>query len=113
MRHQTVTCHAALHALADDTRRAVLDHLRQTGAQPVGAIAELFPISRPAISKHLRILLDAHLVRQSQQGRYRVYELDPAPLALVDEWLVPYRMFWTKRLGELKTFVESPRRRRN
>ena len=107
MRHQTVTCHAALNALADDTRRAVLDHLRQAGAQPAGEIAGLFPVSRPAISKHLRILRDAHLVRHSQKGRYRLYELDPAPLALIDEWLAPYRSFWTKRLGELKTFVES------
>lgn len=107
MRHQPVTSRSAFEALADETRRAVLDHLREAGEQPAGAIAHLFPVSRPAISKHLRILRDARLVRHSRRGRHRVYRLDPAPLAQIDRWLAPYRAFWTTRLTELKGFVES------
>jgi len=94
-------------ALADPTRRAVLDLLRK-GSQPAGQIAAAFPISRPAISKHLRLLRRAHLVRERREGRNRVYALDPAPLRAVDSWLAHYRGFWQTNLMSLKTFVERP-----
>jgi DNA-binding transcriptional ArsR family regulator len=93
-------------ALADPTRRAVLDLLRR-GSQPAGHIAEAFPISRPAISKHLRLLRRAHLVREHRQGRNRLYELNPEPLRAVDSWLDQYRSFWSASLTSLKAFVEA------
>ena len=108
MRNRSVTysAEAAFQALADPTRRAVLDLLRQ-GSQPAGDIASAFPVSRPAISKHLRLLRRAHLVREHREGRHRVYRLNPEPLRAVDSWLEQYRSFWQMNLGNLKTFVEA------
>src|SRR5579872_6457803 len=112
MRHHSVTYSSArnpeatFQALADPTRRAVLDLLRR-GSQPAGQIASAFPVSRPAISKHLRLLRRAHLVREHREGRHRVYQLNPEPLRAVDSWLEQYRGFWQMNLGNLKTFVEA------
>jgi DNA-binding transcriptional ArsR family regulator len=113
MRHRSVTysspaqtTEATFQALADPTRRAVLDLLRR-GSQPAGEIAQAFPVSRPAISKHLRLLRRAHLVREHREGRHRVYQLNPEPLRAVDSWLDHYRNFWNMSLASLKTFVEA------
>ena len=108
MRHRSVTysSEATFQALADPTRRAVLDLLRR-GSQAAGEIAGAFPISRPAISKHLRLLRRAHLVREHREGRHRVYQLNPEPLRAVDSWLDQYRNFWKMNLANLKTFVEA------
>ncbi len=108
MRNRSVTYlpEATFHALADPTRRAVLDLLRQ-GSRPAGQIAEAFPISRPAISKHLRQLRKARLVIESRSGRHRVYRLNAEPLKAVDSWIEQYRQFWQTNLGNLKAFVEQ------
>ncbi|HUA14978.1 MAG TPA: metalloregulator ArsR/SmtB family transcription factor [Verrucomicrobiae bacterium] len=100
------TAEATFQALADPTRRAVLDLLRR-GSQPAGQIASAFPVSRPAISKHLRLLRRAHLVREHREGRLRVYQLNPEPLRAVDSWIEQYRQFWTVSLNNLKAFVEA------
>jgi DNA-binding transcriptional ArsR family regulator len=108
MGNRTVTSSAAaaFSALADPTRRAVLDLLR-CGSLPAGRIAEAFPVSRPAISKHLRLLRRAHLVRERREGRHRVYQLNPKPLLAVESWLSHYRIFWQMSLHDLKAFVET------
>ena len=116
MRHRSVTyspgrtrertAEATFQALADPTRRAVLDLLRR-GSQPAGQIAEAFPVSRPAISKHLRLLRRAHLVREHREGRNRIYHLNPEPLRAVDSWIEQYRQFWSASLTNLKAFVEA------
>ena len=112
MRHRSVTYQdpriqeATFQALADPTRRAVLDLLRR-GSQPAGQIASAFPVSRPAISKHLRLLRRAHLVREHREGRKRIYHLNPEPLRAVDSWIEQYRVFWAASLNNLKNFVES------
>src|SRR6266542_5862952 len=93
-------------ALADPTRRAILTLLRQ-GSQPVGSIARDFPISRPAMSRHLRILREAELVTEIKVGRNRLYELNARPLEDVDDWLAPYRHMWQHKLRNLKRFVEQ------
>lgn len=123
MRNQTVThsADAAFHVLADPTRRAMLDLLCD-GSLSAGAIARSFPISRPAVSKHLRVLRQARLVQERRSGRHRFYDLNPEPLKAVDQWLQQYRIFWNAKLGQLKAFVEadeagtvrfrSPRKRR-
>ena len=100
------TSEATFQALADPTRRAVLDLLRR-GSQPAGQIANAFPVSRPAISKHLRLLRRAHLVREHREGRHRVYQLNPEPLRAVDSWIEQYRVFWAANLNSLKSFVEA------
>jgi DNA-binding transcriptional ArsR family regulator len=97
---------ATFHALADPTRRAVLDLLRN-GSQPAGQIAEAFPISRPAISKHLRQLRKARLVVESRRGRHRLYQLNAEPLKAIDNWIAHYRNFWHANLASLKSFVEE------
>src|SRR5262249_26481377 len=88
----TYSSQATFNALADPTRRAVLDMLR-SGSLPAGQIAQAFPVSRPAISKHLRFLRRARLVREQRNGRLRVYELNANPLRAVHSWIYQYRGF--------------------
>ncbi|OFW37619.1 MAG: transcriptional regulator [Acidobacteria bacterium RIFCSPLOWO2_12_FULL_67_14b] len=79
------------HAIADPTRRAILDFLRE-GQLSAGELARRFPVSRPAVSRHVRVLRDAGLVRQSRDRQTLHYALNPAPLAAVDRWLTDYRV---------------------
>ena|SRR5437867_6264794 len=108
MRHRSVThsTEAVFGALADPTRRAVLDLLRR-GSLPAGRIAQAFPVSRPAVSRHLRLLRRARLVEERRHGRHRLYQLNPGPLRAVDAWLNHYRAFWQANLSSLKAFVEA------
>jgi len=93
-------------AIADPTRRAILDRLR-TGEAKVNELCAGFDVSRPGISKHLKVLREASLVRERREGRNRVYELSPAPLRDVVAWVESYRSFWQHNLQALKQFVES------
>jgi DNA-binding transcriptional ArsR family regulator len=93
-------------ALADPTRRDILALLRG-GPLPVGAIAERFPISRPAVYKHLRVLRRTRLVRERREGRQRLCSLDARPLAAVDDWLAQYRHEWAARLDRLQRHAEA------
>ena len=94
-------------AIADPTRRALLDRLRG-GPAPVNVLAAEFAQTRPAISKHLRVLRDAHLVSETRAGRERLYELDPIPLQRVVAWIEGYRAFWQTSLTNLKRHLEHP-----
>ena len=96
----------AFHAVADPTRRAILDRLRG-GSAPVTEIAAGFKMSRPAVSKHLRVLREARLVAEKRDGRQRVYELTPGPLLTCAHWLEGYRHFWQVNLFNLKRHVEG------
>ena len=98
--------HDVFRAIADPTRRAILDRLR-VGQAPVNDLAAGFQMSRPAISKHLRILKDASLVRERRSGRQRLYQLQPGPLRDVAAWVESYQQFWRSNLSLLKQFVES------
>jgi DNA-binding transcriptional ArsR family regulator len=101
-----VAAHAdVFRAISDPTRRAILDRLRG-GAAPVNALAAEFSQSRPAISKHLRVLRYARLVREERMGRERLYELAPAPLQKVAGWIEGYRAFWQMNLEGLKRHLE-------
>jgi len=100
------TSAAVFRAVADPTRRAILDMLLD-GERTVGEIAERFAVSRPAVSKHLRILRSARLVRARPEGRRRVCVLDAEPLRAVDAWLDGYRREWQSRLARPKRHVES------
>ena len=93
-------------AIADPTRRVILDRLRSAPLR-AGDIADAFPVSRPAISRHLRVLRRAKLVRHEKRGRERFYSIDPAPLKHIDEWLNSYRLLWAANFIALKEFVES------
>lgn len=99
-------------AIADPTRRDILDLLR-SGEMRAGDIAARFPVSRPAIAKHVRILREAGLVRERREARARLYSLDPTGLRQVDRWLQPYRLYWAARLTDLKHAVETAHRTPN
>jgi DNA-binding transcriptional ArsR family regulator len=90
-------------AIADPTRRRILELLGER-PEAVGDLAARFAVSRPAISKHLRVLSEAGLVRAEPEGRRNIYALEPAPFAAVREWLDG---FWNERLLLLKRLSEG------
>jgi DNA-binding transcriptional ArsR family regulator len=98
-------------AIADPVRREILVLLRR-GPMTAGAVAARFPISRPAVSRHLRVLREAGLVVDTAEGRERLYRLDVAPLAALDAWLAPFRDGWGARFDALETEVHRTRRDR-
>jgi DNA-binding transcriptional ArsR family regulator len=102
---------AVVGAIADSVRREILVLLRRE-PMTAGAIAARFPISRPAVSRHLRVLREAGLVVDAADGRERVYRLDVGPLAEVDAWLAPFRDGWGARFDALATEVHRTRRDR-
>jgi len=95
----------AFGAIADPTRRAILDLLR-CRELAAGELARHFPVSRPAIARHVGVLRRAGLVRERRAATSRLYTLNPAALSEIDRWLAPYRLFWSARLMDLKTLVE-------
>lgn len=99
----------ALDALAGPTRRRIVELLAEQ-ERSAGEIASHFPTSRPAISRHLRVLREHGLVRTRGDGQRRLYSLDPAPLQELDEWLERYRGFWSNRLDALDTEIRRRRR---
>ena len=101
----------AFAALADPTRRRIVELL----ADREHDVAELnahFPISQPAVSRHLRVLREHGLVRSRPEAQRRVYSLDPTPLAELDHWLARYRSFWAQRLDALETELRRVRKER-
>jgi DNA-binding transcriptional ArsR family regulator len=102
---------AVLHALADESRRIMLDTLT-SGPATAGELAALLPIARPGASRHLRVLREAGLVEVRQQAQRRVYSLRPEPLAEIDDWLGRYRALWQQRLDALHTEVARGKRER-
>jgi len=104
--HRALAHADVFRAVADPTRRAILDRLR-AGPAPVNALADDFHQSRPAISKHLRVLRQARLVSQRRVGRERLYQLHPAPLQQVAGWIEGYRGFWQVNLTQLKRYLEE------
>ena len=93
-------------AIADPTRRRIVQRLVRQRLT-AGELARGFRISRPAVSKHVRVLVRAGLLRMQRDGRHRLYELDPAPLREVDAWVSQYRAFWQSNLRSLKRYVEA------
>ena len=93
-------------ALAEPHRRQILDLLRE-GDRPVNDLVGYLRISQPGVSKHLKVLREAGLVHVRRAGKQRWYGLAPRPLAEVDEWLEPYRAFWSQRLDALEQHLEE------
>ena len=92
----------ALSCLADPTRRKVFERLR-SGPRPVGAIAKGMPVSRPAVSQHLKVLKEAGLVRDRPEGTQRVYYIDPNGLGALRAWL---DQFWDQALAAFQQEIE-------
>jgi DNA-binding transcriptional ArsR family regulator len=102
---------AIFQALADDSRRTVLDILRDHPAT-AGELADALPIARPGVSRHLRVLREAGLVEVSRDAQRRIYRLRPEGLAELDDWLDDYRALWSQRLDALHTEVARGRKAR-
>jgi DNA-binding transcriptional ArsR family regulator len=99
-------CDMVFKVLADPTRREILGLLRG-GRRTVGGIASKFRSSRPAISKHIRLLRGAGLVVTRKKGTANICELNGKPLRAVKDWLRDYEVFWDESLRNLKRYVEE------
>jgi DNA-binding transcriptional ArsR family regulator len=104
--HRAQASDDVFRAIADPTRRAILDRLR-AGPANAGALAGDFRSSRPAVSKHLRVLRQARLVSEVRVGRERIYKVEPVPLQAAAGWLEGYRSFWQSSLDQLKRHLEE------
>ena len=93
----------ALAALADPTRRRIFERLRK-GPKPVGRLAAGLPVSRPAVSQHLKVLKEAGLVREEREGARHVYHIDPRGLGQLRAWL---DQFWDSALDAFRAEVEK------
>ncbi|HEY4124197.1 MAG TPA: metalloregulator ArsR/SmtB family transcription factor [Rhizomicrobium sp.] len=93
----------ALAALSDPTRRQVFERLKP-GGRAVGEIAKGLPVSRPAVSQHLKVLKEAGLVRETRDGTRRIYEIDPKGLGQLRRWL---DQFWDTALETFRAEVEK------
>jgi len=102
--HQSGRLDSVFNALCDPTRRAILARLTDREARVTDIAAE-FPISLNSISKHIRMLERAGLVRRSIAGREHLLSLQAAPLAEASMWIEHYRRFWEGRLAALEAFV--------
>ena len=94
----------AFAALGDPTRREIFERLAERPSS-VGALAERLPVSRPAVSQHLRVLKEAGLVSETPDGTRRIYRLDPRGIGAMREWLDQH---WDQALTAFKDFVETP-----
>src|SRR5579863_8365845 len=94
----------ALAALGDATRREIFDRLAE-GPSSVGALASRLPVSRPAVSQHLRVLKEAGLVEETRSGTRRIYRLDPRGIGATRDWLDAH---WDRALAAFRDFVETP-----
>lgn len=92
--------------LAEPARRRILDLLLER-PRPVGELVENLGLTQPGTSKHLRVLREAGLVVVKPEAQKRVYALNPAPLAELDEWLAPYRRLWGERLDALERHLDA------
>jgi len=97
----------AFGALADPTRRAILEHLTRGYALAVSEIAAPFAVSLPAVIKHLDVLARAGLIARTKTGRTVRCTLTPAPMETAMQWLSRYERFWSEKLDRLAAFVEE------
>ena len=93
-------------AIAEPNRRRILDLLRD-GERPAGALVDAMGLSQPGVSKHLKLLREAGLVSVRPDGQRRLYRLEPRELAALDDWLQPFRQFWTSRLDALEAHLDK------
>jgi len=92
--------------VAEPHRRRILDVLRSS-EHPVTALVQHLGLSQPAVSKHLRVLRDAGLVRTRVDAQRRLYRIEPEPLGEIDAWLAPYRSLWTHSLDKLEDHLAA------
>jgi DNA-binding transcriptional ArsR family regulator len=96
----------AFTALAEPTRRRILDRLR-LGEHSVGDLVGTLDISQPAVSKHLKVLREAGFVSSRIAAQQRIYRIEAAPFGELDRWLEPYRLLWTRHLDKLEQHLDT------
>ena len=112
MLHKSLTMRRdVFQAIADPTRREIIQLLSKQSLN-VNAVADNFDISRPAISRHVRILTECGLLVIRRQGRERYCQADLRKLKQVSDWTDRYREFWTKKLDALEEFLEKDRKKK-
>src|SRR5512133_1069200 len=94
-------------ALADPTRRKILEMLARDGRLSASEISEKFPVSQPAISQHLKILREANLVRMEKRGQKRIYQVNPGALLELEEWARQVAQLWNERFDALDQVLEA------
>ena len=105
--YQEASLDRTFSALADPTRRALLARLDEAESVTVSELARPFPVSLPAIMKHLDVLSDAGLIVRTKTGRTVACQLSPAPMEQAMEWLARYERYWTEQLDRLAAFLEQ------
>jgi len=105
--YQDDSLNSTFAALSDPTRRAILARLAEQDGMSVSELAKPFPVSLPAIMKHLDVLSDAKLIKRSKTGRVVSCELTAAPMEDAMRWLNRYAQFWSQQLDRLAAFVEE------
>jgi DNA-binding transcriptional ArsR family regulator len=98
-------------ALADPTRRQILELLATRGELPATAIYEHFPVSPQAVSQHLKVLREAHLVQMEKQAQKRLYRLNPETLSQFEAWVQHMQQLWSERFDALDQVLEREKRR--
>ncbi len=106
VKSEPVVLNQVFGAIANPTRRAIVARLAE-GEMSVSELARPFPLSLPAVVKHLHVLERAQLLEHWKDGRLRRCRLDPEPLGVADSWLATYRVFWGQRLSALATHLEE------
>jgi DNA-binding transcriptional ArsR family regulator len=104
MPNQTASLNTVFRALADPTRRAVLERLSD-GPAAVGELARPFHMALPSFMQHLDVLEESMLVRSQKTGRVRTYQLAPQPLKAAERWMAEQRAIWERRLNQLDSYL--------
>jgi DNA-binding transcriptional ArsR family regulator len=94
-------------ALADPTRRHIVELLARRGELTAGELASRFDSARPTVSRHLRVLREAGVVKTRASAQERHYRLEPQALEKVESWIARHRRYWTERLGALERHLEE------
>ena len=105
IRAQAARLDGVFHALSDATRRSILRKVAN-GEKTVGQIAEPYPISLAAISKHLKVLEGARLIQREKRGSFQIVRINAAPMREAGEWIAYYEKFWNEQLDALEKLIE-------
>lgn len=105
---QSVQLDLVFQALSDPTRRGILERLA-AGETNVGTLAEPFDISQPAVSKHLRVLERAGLIRRERRGREHRIRIDPEPIAAAGTWIARYAEYWRQQFDAVDAYLRARR----
>jgi DNA-binding transcriptional ArsR family regulator len=103
----------SFHALADPTRRKIIEILARKGQLPATEIYEHFDVSPQAVSQHLKVLRQANLVRVEKQAQQRLYQINPAAMLELEDWARQLRQLWNDRFDALEQLIQAEKNKEN